>query len=830
MPELTQEEKDKLRMWLSESFQAVQDFDGSEASEERLFYPLSLFDEFVRAQVDETANISDLERKVSEIAFPEHPVNMPLTVDGFLDTASEFYERLINIKANTDIFTLIENAGGVVQNSEMVFVKTDDGHLQVRKGENPQDFEVKTEPRLAALIAHLRNDGVKGQSIYMDDLVINRGQVSDTMMREYPYNIVQIPRLDVEIAVCDQVGETTFVKKGTVGAEFWDHMSKEQLKSRDDVSAVNRYNDQQWWEDISKIICDSVEPDNKKVVVNKWINKAENLDIDLVKASLLAHRLQTGIWLNSGQKAPNGGTGSYILEHGPYAGMLKAGTLNAALKNGSRGLPSGLSITSVTEEISEEQGIEYVNRKKQAPLDIDLIKESLLAHRQATGEWLAPHKRGKDGNSYILEHGPYAKKMTANALQSILSQSIRGIEKQSSIAKLNAEISEEHGLDYINKNDKDDLDIDLIKESLLAHRQETGEWLRLKKSETEEPYKLEYGPYATQETINSINIALARGTRGLSGGSSIAKLNAEISEEHGLDYSNHLNQNNLHIDLIKESLLAHRQATGEWLSNGKLGDSGTIGGYVLEHGPYAGELTVTAMESALTTGGRGLSGGSSIAKLNAEISEEHGLDYKNNLAQELLDIDLIKESLLAHRQATGEWLSSYKKDGEGRIGGYILEHGPYAGTLKVGTLNAALQSGIRGLMAEQSIASVNSEVSEAHDLDYKNKLTQEFLDIDLIKESLLAHRQNTGKWLSSRAKGADNKPASYILEHGPYAGEINVRTLDGALRTGQRGLTGGSSIAKLHAEISEAHDLDYRNIHPAASQNNIHDNDLDLSL
>src|SRR5690606_21285793 len=105
-----------------------------------------------------------------------------------------------------------------IKDSEKVFVQTDKGSLNDPLALKRNEYQIRTEPRLAALITHLRNNGINGQSIYIDDLVITKGAVHKDMMRQHPYAIVQIPRLDAEIAVCDQIGETTFVKRGTVGA------------------------------------------------------------------------------------------------------------------------------------------------------------------------------------------------------------------------------------------------------------------------------------------------------------------------------------------------------------------------------------------------------------------------------------------------------------------------------------------------------------------------------------------------------------------------------------------------------------------------------------
>ena len=723
MSDLSKEEKQQLKKWLSDSFQAIKHLDGSEVSEEKVYAPLSLFDDFVRAKIDGIPTIND-EKEFVQAAYSEYPEDMPETVDGFLDSISDFYNSFKNASSPNEIWKTLQDSGAIIKDTDNVFVKTDNGQLHESKNKTPSKYAIKTEPRLAMLIAHLRNDGVNGTPVYMDDLVITKGKADPSIVRENPYNIVQIPRLNMEVAVCDQVGETTFVKAGTIGFEFWDHMSKDQLKERNDILHVDKNNKDQWWQDISGFLSGNAELSEKKINVKSWINKKPNLDIELIDESLLTHQRQTGDWLTASKVGRNGKKGGYVLEHGPYAGSLTVGNIDNVLRiDGLRGVRGKSSIAQRKAIISKRNSLDYKNYMDQDALDMNLIDESLLAHRQQTGDWLKPGEVGENGKigSYVLEHGPYAGKLTASALENALK-------------------------------------ID--------------------------------------------------GSRGLTGKSSIAKRNAIVSEKYGLGFKNHMELDDFDIDLIDESLLAHRQQTGYWLKARAKGPDGKEGGYILEHGSYAGKISASELDRALiVSGARGLEGKSSIAKRNAIISKKHGLDF---IEIEDLEINLIDESLLAHRQQTGDWLLKSKTDSNGKKGKYILEHGSYAGKITAGALEAALYSdGSRGLRGKSSIAQRNAIISEKYSLDYKSKLNQDDLDMDLIDESLLAHRQQTGRWLSASAKGSDGKDGTYTLEYGPYAG-TTLKTLQGALqKDDSRGLKGKSSIAQRNAIISEKHGLDY---------------------
>lgn len=540
MSEFSKEEKAKIRQWLSDSFQAVKSLDGSEVSEEKVYQPLSLFDAFVRSKTNDTPTTDD-EQKFVQAAFPTHPEGMPETVDGFLDAIYDFYTAFKKASNSKDIWNTLQNSGAIVKDTDQVFVKTDQGQLQEAKTDNSNSYKVRTEPRLAMLISHLRNDGVNGQPIYMDDLVITKGKTDPDMMREHPYNIVQIPRLNMEIAVCDQIGETTFVKRGTVGPEFWDHMSKDQLKARDDVLNVDKHNEDHWWKQISDFLSGNAQQTDKKVNVQSWSNKKPNLDMDLIDQSLLAHRLATGNWLTGHEKGEDGKRGNYVLEHGPYAD-LKISEINNALRRGSRSLTEKSSFPRRNKIISDTYQLDYKNRLDQNDLDMDLIDQTIFAHFEATGDWLTGHEKGENGKqgSYVLEHGPYKGLMTVGSLNTALRvDNARGLPGESSFAKRKAVISEIHDLDYSNHLDRDSLDMDMVDETLLAHFQATGRFL-LETDPDEQgkkgKYVLEHGPYANQFTAKSLDNTLRKGFRGLEK-SSISKRNSIIADKLGLDYS-----------------------------------------------------------------------------------------------------------------------------------------------------------------------------------------------------------------------------------------------------------------------------------------------------
>ena len=146
----------------------------------------------------------------------------------------------------------------------------------------------------------------------------------------------------------------------------------------------------------------------------------------------------------------------------------------------------------------------------------------------------------------------------------------------------------------------------------------------------------------------------------------------------------------------KEMLLAHYRATDKPLSvSAKERPEGTVGSYILKHGPYAdGKLTAMAFNSRLRKEG------TSIARLNRELEKEHeDFHYRNVIIAEA------KETLLTYSHATGKFLvESAKEESGGFLGSYVVKHGPYA---KGG--------GITALSLEIRLENLGTSISKLYD-------------------------------------------------------------------------------------------------------------------
>jgi len=252
----------------------------------------------------------------------------------------------------------------------------------------------------------------------------------------------------------------------------------------------------------------------------------------------------------------------------------------------------------------------------------------------------------------------------------------------------------------------------------------------------------------SSETWQNIDAALAKGLRGLTSGSSLARL---LAEKRGVQ--NHLDLPDLTMEQLLQWADAHHQETGKW-PNVK---TGTV---LNSNGEKWGNI-----DASLSNGRRGLSGGSSLAKL---LAETRGLRNTASLP------DLTTEQILkwadAHHNRTGQWPKLES--------GEVLE----APGEKWGSIDGALFRGRRRLPGGSTLAQLLAEKRGVRNLQTLPDLTPE-----QILKWADAHHERSGQW--------PNKKSGEV----PEAPGQKWAAVSGSLHAGNRGLPGGSSLAKLLA-------------------------------
>lgn len=356
------------------------------------------------------------------------------------------------------------------------------------------------------------------------------------------------------------------------------------------------------------------------------------------------------------------------------------------------------------------------------PLHIPDILHWASAYREITGKW--PTKTSGPISATSGE--------TWAGVDNALRRGLRSLPSGSSLAQLLADkcgarhlkrlppLSEEHILQWAD-----------------AHHQRTATWPTA-----------DSGPIlgSDGEKWQSIENALRSGSRGLAGGSSLAKL---LAQHRGV-------RNRKQLPPLREEHIlswadAHVQRTGRWPTE----RSGAI--------PEAPGETWMAVQMALHNGLRGQPGGSSLALLLAEHRA-----VRNAWSLPHLSV----EQILVWADAFHERMGHWPNPKSGTI--------PEASEESWAAINYALQRGSRGLPGGLSLAEVL-----AIEREVRNRVSMPRLSRRLILAWADAYHQRTGQWPT-----ADSGP---IHE---WPGETWSR-VDQALRKGWRGVRGSSSLARL---------------------------------
>ena len=285
-----------------------------------------------------------------------------------------------------------------------------------------------------------------------------------------------------------------------------------------------------------------------------------------------------------------------------------------------------------------------------------------------------------------------------------------------------------------------DLDVSEILEWADAHHAHTGEWPAHNSGSI---------PEAPGETWLAVEAALCYGLRNLPGGWTILRL---LAEHRGL-----YNRRDPNFTILQILTWADdwRSRTGEWpsLDSGKIPDSGGINWNIVD--------------GALRLGRGELPVGSSLSRL---LAAERGA------IQSVHHLSLTEEQILA-------WADAYHS----QTGGWPQkDSGPLARSegINWATIDGALRYGRAGLAAGSSLARLlAAKRGVAH------RSEQPPLDENTILAWADAFHLRTGAW--PMASQQDVIPEA---ERG-----VTWQRVDRALRRGQRGLSGRSSLARLLA-------------------------------
>ena len=496
------------------------------------------------------------------------------------------------------------------------------------------------------------------------------------------------------------------------------------------------------------------------------------LSIKQILAWADEHKAATGNW-------PEKETGAIARTGETWAGI------NTALNRGKRGLAGGSTLAKL---LAKHRCVR--NTMDLSPLNIKQILVWVDLHKEATDDWPSQ----KSGRVTGMDE-------TWLGIDATLRAGRRGLPGGSSLARL---LAEHRGVR--NQMDLPSLTIEQILDWADAHKSARGDW----------PNRNSGSVTGTNEIWAAVDAALNQGNRGLPSGSSLAKL---LAEHRGV--RNFMDLSPLTFERILAWMDAHKATTGDW-PNSK---SGQVTGT---------DETWARIQDSLLAGRRGLAGVSSLAKL---LAEYRGI--RNFMDLPPLTVEQILAWIDAYKATTDDWPNqksgcvtgteetwagvnaALNRGKRGLAGGstlakLLIEHRgvrnfmdlppltikqilAWADEYKAATddwpnkdsgrvsgvdetwagINTALRKGRRALPGESSLAKMLAE----------HRSVRNFMDLPaLTVKQILAwadeHKAATGD-LPNRESGRVS------AANETWAG-INT-----ALNRGTRGLTGGSSLAKL---------------------------------
>jgi hypothetical protein len=183
------------------------------------------------------------------------------TINDLLFEACRKQADLIDGKSLEGTLAKLSKLGVLVKRSDDVYVETDPQAAPLT-GSGSGWEKPEYQPRLMQLLSHFQSIG-----IYKEDIIVRVGSLRENMMRTEPYVIVEIPGLDKEVVVCDEVGEITLVAQKVFGADFYARHTKEELKATEHIDPVTYYRKEQWLEEVSRLLFREGAPEKRRVNV-----------------------------------------------------------------------------------------------------------------------------------------------------------------------------------------------------------------------------------------------------------------------------------------------------------------------------------------------------------------------------------------------------------------------------------------------------------------------------------------------------------------------------------------------------------------------------------
>lgn len=147
------------------------------------------------------------------------------------------------------------------ESTDDVILDTNGKVINASSGERPI-CEPRFQDRIMQFVTILRE-----MDIYAEDVSMTRGVVRNNMMRKLSYVVFEIPKLDKQVLINDQVGEGTFVISGSVDKKTLFTNNKRELCNElgDRITKIIYRNPDQWRGDLLKSVFGITGPAKQEV-------------------------------------------------------------------------------------------------------------------------------------------------------------------------------------------------------------------------------------------------------------------------------------------------------------------------------------------------------------------------------------------------------------------------------------------------------------------------------------------------------------------------------------------------------------------------------------
>ncbi len=242
--ELSDDKKSELKSAFKAAAHGAAAYDGSEPTENAAFSALDAFERLSQPLLPQgLAHDDKMAAEAALSVWLGRGTKRTYSTDGLMDVMSRRRRHVVQLAARPEASEASALKRVKVKGVLIRPGKYPDG---IQDGQGGAPYEpAPSAPRFQQLLSLLLNNGV-----YLDDMLLYEGDTPEGTVRKAPYRVLAIPRRDIEIAVCDEVGQATFIATPMLGEYGYTTFEKDRLNALPNVARVVYNNTEQWEADI----------------------------------------------------------------------------------------------------------------------------------------------------------------------------------------------------------------------------------------------------------------------------------------------------------------------------------------------------------------------------------------------------------------------------------------------------------------------------------------------------------------------------------------------------------------------------------------------------